>query len=309
MGVKVVWHMGGNYMRGSERLRDRLSKPGLIVAPGTYDAKTAMAVERAGFEALLLGGAAFAAAGLGLPDYGLITMTELIDACRRSAAAVDVPIILDLDDAGGTPHQVYRFVREAEAAGAAALLLEDLMSNRKHFWTGEGSTGYSVGELRPKAEMMPLVRAAVDARRDPNTVIVARTDAGVLSSIEDAIDRLGSYAEMGADMLFPSEIPFDAVSKFTQALQYPVLVGNDRRLFGDRNEASLTFNDREQLELAGVRLVFVPAVCRGALRGFNAALDDLRAGRPFFGGQPVMELTAIEMETINASAWAERASN
>jgi 2-methylisocitrate lyase-like PEP mutase family enzyme len=287
-------------MRGPARLRELLSRPGLIVTPGTYDAKTAMAVERAGFDALLLGGAAYAAASLGLPDYGLITLSELVDACRRSAAVVDVPIILDLDDAGGTPHQVYRFVREAETAGAAAFTMEDLISSRKHLWTGQGSTGYAPGELRPKREMMALVQAAADARRYPDTVIMARTDAAVLSSFDDAIDRLGSYAEVGADMLYPCEIPLGESAKFTQAFEQPVAVVA---------VGSLSSEDRQELERAGVKLVFVPLVCRGALRGFNAALADLQAGRPFFDGQPVMELTAIEMETIKASEWADRAKS
>jgi 2-methylisocitrate lyase-like PEP mutase family enzyme len=166
----------------------------MLVAPGAHDAMTARIVEAEGFEAVYLGGFATSASMLGIPDHSLITMTELLVQARNVAAAVNVPIMADIDDGGGTPLSVRRTIRLAEQAGLAGVHVEDLVPG-KHF------AGHR-DRLFSKEQAVDKVKAAVDARTDPDFVIIARSDAIGVTSLDDALDRANAYAEAGADLLF-----------------------------------------------------------------------------------------------------------
>lgn len=181
-------------MRSTTRLRHALAQDGLIVAPFVYDALQAKLVERTGFVAAYMTGFGTAAAR-GYPDVGLITQTEMAANARTIAAAVGIPIICDADTGYGNPLNVIRTVREYEAAGAAALHLEDQVFPKK--------CGFMRGkQVIPADEYLPKLRAALDARTDPDFVIIARTDALAVHGWEETLRRCRLYHETGADLVF-----------------------------------------------------------------------------------------------------------
>ena len=176
------------------RLRALLNGPEMLVAPFVYDALQAKIAERTGFDAVYMTGFGTAAAR-GLPDLGLLTMTEMVQNVRTIAHAVKIPVICDADTGYGNPVNVWRTVREYEEAGAAALHIEDqVFPKRCGFLSGK--------QVIPMEEMLPKVRAACDARRDRNFVIIARTDALAVNGWDDVVRRCRSYREAGADLVF-----------------------------------------------------------------------------------------------------------
>jgi 2,3-dimethylmalate lyase len=177
------------------RLRELLAAPGPLTAPGAYDALSARLVEQAGFDAVYMTGFGTTASLIGRPDVGLLTGAEMVDNVRRIVSAVDVPVIADADTGYGNAVNVVRTVQLYEQAGVAGLHLEDQVLPKRcgHM------TGKSVIDA---AEMVGKVRAAVAARRDPDLLVIARTDAAAVSGLDDAIDRARRYAEAGADALF-----------------------------------------------------------------------------------------------------------
>jgi 2,3-dimethylmalate lyase len=177
------------------RLRARLDGPTLLV-PGAYNPLVARIFERHGFEAIYAGGYAAAAATYGLPDIGLLTQNEMAEHVARIAAAVDAPVIADADTGYGDLANVARTVREFERAGAAAVQIEDQVFPKR--------CGHLEGkQVIPREEMVRKVRAALDARCDPETVIIARTDAIAVTGLADAVERMHAYVEAGADVIFP----------------------------------------------------------------------------------------------------------
>jgi 2,3-dimethylmalate lyase len=178
------------------RLRTLLAQPDLLVAPGAYDALSARLVAQAGFPVVYMTGFGTAASVLGEPDVGLLTMGEMVSRAAALAAVIgDLPLIADADTGYGNPINVRRTVREYERAGVAAVHIEDQIWPKK--------CGHMEGkQIIPMDEMVQKVRAAVDARQDPDFVIIARTDANAVSGLEDAIRRGRAYREAGADVIF-----------------------------------------------------------------------------------------------------------
>jgi 2-methylisocitrate lyase-like PEP mutase family enzyme len=176
-------------------LRARLNRGDILVAPGAYDALTARLLEQAGFEAVYRGGYAASAAAFALPDLGITTLTDMVDHLRRMTSAISVPVIADADTGYGEVPQVIHTVRELEAAGAAAIQFEDQVFPKR--------CGHMEGKkVIPAEEMVIKLRAALDARRDPETVIIARSDATAVTGLDDAIARSRAYADAGADVIF-----------------------------------------------------------------------------------------------------------
>ncbi len=174
--------------------RELLRQDGIITAPGAYDCITARMIDQAGFSAIYMTGAGTAAA-LGYPDYGLVTMSEMVANAGRIAAAVNVPVIADADTGYGNELNVVRTVREYEQAGVAGIHLEDQDFPKK------------CGHLENKA-IIPLedylakIRAAVSAKRDRDFLIIARTDARAVLGFEEAVRRANASLDAGADMAF-----------------------------------------------------------------------------------------------------------
>lgn len=183
-------------MRSTTRLRQLLAGPDLLVAPGAYDALSARLIAQAGFPAVYMTGFGTAASVLGQPDVGLLTMSEMVSRASALASVVgDLPLIADADTGYGNPINVRRTIREYERAGVAGLHIEDQVWPKK--------CGHMEGkQVIPMDEMAQKVRAAVDARQDPDFVIIARTDANAVYGLEDALRRGRAYREAGADVIF-----------------------------------------------------------------------------------------------------------
>lgn len=182
-------------MSTTTALRKLLETPGIIHSLGAHDAFSALLFEEAGVPLLFLGGFGVAASSLGLPDVGLLTLTEMAEAVRRITDRLQTPLIADGDTGHGDLHNVARTVRQFERAGAAGILLEDQVFPKR--------CGHFVGkQLIAVDEMRLKLRAALDARRDPEFVVIARTDARAVEGIDAAIERIGAYAHEGVDVGF-----------------------------------------------------------------------------------------------------------
>lgn len=181
-------------METTARLRELINGPEMLVAPFVYDGLQAKIAERTGFKAVYMTGFGTAAAR-GFPDLGLLTMSEMVQNVRAIAHAVKVPVICDADTGYGNPVNVWRTVREYEEAGAAALHIEDqVFPKRCGFLQGK--------QVIAMEDMLPKVRAACDARRDRNFVIIARSDALAVNGWDNVVRRCRAYREAGADLIF-----------------------------------------------------------------------------------------------------------
>ena len=181
-------------VKPTTRLRQLLAADGLIVAPFIMNALHARIAESVGFDAVYMTGAG-TSAERGFPDVGLLTMTEMTANARYIANAVDIPVICDADTGYGNALNVQRTVREYEAAGVAAIHIEDQVFPKKcGFFEGK--------QVVPMDEHIQKIRAALDARRDPDFVIIARCDAYAVTGWEDTVRRCRAYREAGADLVF-----------------------------------------------------------------------------------------------------------
>jgi 2,3-dimethylmalate lyase len=191
-------------------LRERFEAGEMVLAPGCYDALGARLVEEAGFPAAYMTGFGSAASRLGRPDVGLMTLSEMVDNARRIAQAIDIPVIADADTGYGNSLNVIRTVHEYEAAGVSAIHLEDQVMPKK--------CGHMDGkQVVPAGEMAAKVSAAVAARRSPEFLIIARTDARAVEGLDAALHRARIYRDAGADVLFieapQSEAEIEAVAR------------------------------------------------------------------------------------------------
>jgi methylisocitrate lyase len=176
-------------------LRRLLQADEVVLAPGCFNPLSACLVEQAGFKLVYVSGAAIAGNFLGYPDIGLTTMSEVLENARNIVRATSLPVICDADTGFGNAINMMRTVREFESAGLAGIQIEDQIMPKK--------CGHTEGKLLiSKAEMVQKVKAAVDARQDPDFVFVVRTDAIAVNGIEDALDRALAYQEAGADVVF-----------------------------------------------------------------------------------------------------------
>jgi len=251
------------------RLRDLLAGDELVVAPGAYDALTARLVEQAGFPAVYMTGAG-TAAGLGYPDYGLLTMSEMADNVGRLAAAVRIPVIADADTGYGNELNVVRTVREYGLRGAAALHIEDQVAPKR---CGHLDRKDVIGA----ADFVSKVRAAAENRIDPGLVLIARTDAIAMLGFDEAIERANAALEAGADMAFV-EAPqtLEQVEAIPRLVQGPCLLNVVAA--GKTPEVAL-----DRATELGYRLAIVPVLLLAAV---VAAADEALAGLRRTGRHP-----------------------
>ncbi len=176
-------------------LKDLVERREGVVVPGAYDGVSAKLVARAGFPAVYMTGYGTSASRLGLPDLGFAGLAEMVENVRQIAAGVRIPLIADADTGYGNALHVRRTVQAYEAAGVAALHIEDQVWPKR--------CGHLAGkQVIPTEEMAQKIRAAVEARQDPDLLIIARTDALAISGFDDALRRTEAYAKAGADILF-----------------------------------------------------------------------------------------------------------
>jgi 2-methylisocitrate lyase-like PEP mutase family enzyme len=175
-------------------MRELLVRKRLLLAPGAFDGLSARLVEEAGFDAVYLSGGSMARSA-GVPDLGLMTMSEVIERAQQVVAAVKIPVIADADTGYGNALNVVRTVREFERAGVAAIHIEDQVTPKR--------CGHLEGkEVIPLAEMESKLKAALEARSDADFVIIARTDARSIHGLDDAVERGRAFARLGADAVF-----------------------------------------------------------------------------------------------------------
>jgi methylisocitrate lyase len=182
-------------MRKTSLLKKYILDPEILVMPGAHDALSARIIEKVGFSALAIGGYPATAALMGKPDISFLTLPEMIDHLARVTDTVDIPVLVDGDTGHGGVLNVARTVREFERAGAAGLFIEDQVFPKR--------CGHMEGkQVVGREDMVAKIKAALDARRDPDLVITARTDALAVLGVDEAIERGNLYREAGADVIF-----------------------------------------------------------------------------------------------------------
>ncbi len=222
----------------NQKLRELLARPGIIRSFAPHDVFTARILEDAGIELLFLGGFGVSASVLGYPDVGLTTLTEMTEAVRRMTDRLSVPLIADGDTGHGDLHNVARTVRNFEDAGASGLLLEDQVAPKRcgHF---------SGKQVVPVEQMVEKLKVALDTRRDPNFVVIARTDVRALEGLDAAIERAVRFGELGADICFVEapqsrdelarialEVPFPQLANMLPGGLTPILSATELEQLG-----------------------------------------------------------------------------
>jgi len=252
----------------ARRLRELIARH-LVMMPGAFNALTAIQIEGAGFEAVYISGAGLAAAR-GLPDIGLLSMTEVASDAGTIANAVSIPALVDADTGYGPPLAVMRAVREFEQRGLAAIQLEDQENPKK--------CGHLPGKrLVSTSEMAQKIGAAVEARRDPDFVIVARTDARAVEGLDASVRRAREYARAGADAVFPEAL--ESAEEFRAFAQGLSKEGIKVPLVANMTEFGKTpYLTVREFEDLGYRIVLFPVTAlRVATKAIETMLAEVKA--------------------------------
>jgi len=253
-------------MKLSTLLRKHLATPNkVVIAPGAYDGLSARLIAEAGFEAIYMTGGGSSAARLGQPDLGLMTMTEMVTNAAMIVDCTELPVIADADTGYGNALNVVRTVREYERAGVAAIHLEDQVLPKKcGFMSGK--------QLVPVEEFVQKIKAAVDSRRDPDFIIIARTDARTVYGFEEAVRRANLCIEAGADVAFiEAPMTLEELKEIPVRVKAPCLTN----VSGPASKTpALTTRELEQL---GYKIGIYPALTVApVLYGIRRALKVLK---------------------------------
>jgi 2-methylisocitrate lyase-like PEP mutase family enzyme len=264
----------------------RLAEPRLLLAPGVYDALTALIAEQAGFEALYLSGASIAYARLGRADVGLVTASEVADTLALIAERVRVPILVDADTGFGNALNVQRTVREFERAGAAMIQLEDQTFPKR--------CGHLDGKaVIPAAEMCGKLRAALDARRNDATLILARTDALAIEGLDAVLERAERYLDCGVDALF-----IEALRTPEQMDAACARLARRVPLLANMVEGGKTpMQSAAELQARGFRIAIYPG---GAARAAAYALSGYYASLHATGSTAAWRERMLDFDALNA---------
>jgi 2-methylisocitrate lyase-like PEP mutase family enzyme len=250
-------------MAQTARMRELLRRNAMVVAPGAYDCITARLIERAGFDAIYMTGAGTAAT-LGYPDFGLVTMSEMVANAGRIATAVGLPVIADADTGYGNELNVVRTVREYEMAGAAGIHIEDQGFPKKCGHLDDK-------EIVPREEWLAKIRAAAASRRDADFLVIARTDARAVAGFDEAVARGNAALAAGADMVF-----LEAPQTLEEVAAVPRLVKGSCLLNVVRGGKTpdLDLRDAERM---GYKLAIVPGLLIKSVIGIcEQALAELK---------------------------------
>src|SRR5215813_642732 len=251
-------------MTQAARFRELLRRDGMIVAPGAYDCITARMIARAGFDCVYMTGAGTAAT-LGYPDFGLVTMSEMVDNAGRIAAAVDVPVIADADTGYGNELNVTRTVREYEARSVAGIHIEDQGFPKKCGHLDDKT-------VIPLDEYLAKVRAAAAARSNPDFLLIARTDSRAVIGFEEAVTRVNAALAAGADMAF-----LEAPQTVAEIEAVPKLVKGPC-LLNVVSGGKTPVLDLAQAQKLGFKLAILPGLLfQTAVPAFDAVLAEVKA--------------------------------
>src|SRR5579859_5752266 len=248
-------------------LRARLARPPILIAPGIYDPLTALIAERAGFEALYVSGAAIAYTGLGRPDIGLVTMSEVVDTVAMIRDRVAASLVVDADTGYGNALNVERTVRLLERAGANAIQIEDQDFPKRCGHLDDKA-------LIPAPEMVGKIKAAIDARASRETLIIARTDAVAVEGFARAVARAELYREAGADVLF-----IEALRKREELGRIGTSMGKGTPLMANMVEGGKTpLMPASDLQALGFAFVIFPgAIVRALAKAAEEFYGSLKA--------------------------------
>ncbi len=249
------------------RMRELL-KQGIVVSPGVYDGLSARMVEKMGFKAAATGGSGFSNARLSQPDIGLLTLMENVDACRHLARTLSIPLMADAETGYGNPVTVFHAVEYFEEAGVVGMNIEDQVSPKR--------CGHMQGkELISAKEMAKKVEAAIKAKKNPDFIINARTDAIAIEGIDKAIERARLYIAAGADMVFPDAVASEEqIKRFVDAVDAPVSINIG---FGIRSRPTTPLIPVKRLaELGVARVTMARMLPSAALMGMHKALELMR---------------------------------
>ena len=273
-------------------LRTRLKQKGIVLAPGVFDALSALLAERAGFEALYLSGASIAYTRHGGPDIGLVTMTEVADTLGAIRERVSLPLIVDADTGFGNALNVMRTVRLFERAGASAIQLAD-QTLPKRCGHLDGKT------LVSAAEMAGKIKAALDARASAETLIIARTDAVAVEGFGAALERAETYLAAGADILF-----IEALRTTEQMRQGLTLIAGRAPMLANMVEGGKTpLLGAAELEALGYGIVIFPG---GLVRALTRAATDYFANLNSTGSTNAFRDRMLDFDELNAVLGTER---
>ena len=276
-------------MSQAGRFRELLQRDGMVVAPGAYDCITAKLIAQAGFDAVYMTGAGTAAT-LGYPDFGLVTMSEMVANAGRIAAAVDLPVIADADTGYGNELNVIRTVREYERAGIAGIHIEDQGFPKKCGHLDDK-------QIIPREDWLAKIRAAAASRHDRDFLIIARTDARAVAGFDEAVARANAARAAGAEMAF-----VEAPQTLEEVAAVPCQVNGPCLLnvvFGGKTPAV----DLRDAEALGYRLAIVPGLLVQCVVGIcEEKLAELKAiGRH---PAPPKDVTVREMfQRVGAGEW------
>jgi len=272
------------------RLRARIEEGGILVVPGVYDGLSARIATAAGFEAIYCSGGAVARS-TGVPDLGLLTLTDVLARLREVVDSTDLPVIADADTGYGNALNVIRTVREFERLGAAAIHLEDQLAPKK-------CGHYSGQQLISAEEMVQKLRAAIDTRRE--MLIIARTDARGQAGLEEAIRRGRMYADAGADIIFieapTSREEIETIARsFTEPLLINMFEGGRTPLI-----------PAGELAAMGYRLMIVPSdLQRAAIRAMQVTAEALRRDGSSAAVRDQLAPFAARDAIVNLAGWTE----
>ena len=276
-------------MAQASGFRDLMKRDGMVVAPGAYDCITAKLIEQAGFAAVYMTGAGTAAT-LGYPDFGLVTMSEMVANAGRIAASVDLPVIADADTGYGNELNVFRTVREFERSGVTGIHIEDQEFPKK--------CGHLEGkQVIPREDYLAKIRAAIAARRDKDFAIIARTDSRAVAGFDEAIARANGSLAAGADMAF-----VEAPQTREEVAAVPRLVKGPCLLNVVRGGKTPDLDLRDA-EVMGYKLAIVPGLLIKSVVGIcDQMLAELKASHSH--PLPVNEITVPEMfRRFGADEW------
>jgi 2-methylisocitrate lyase-like PEP mutase family enzyme len=273
-------------MTGGASLRLKLAGKSIVVAPGIYDALSALLVEQAGFATAYLSGASIAYTRFGRSDVGLVTMTEVAATLGAIAERVNLPIIVDADTGFGNALNVRRTMRLFEREGAAAIQIEDQSTPKR--------CGHLAGKaLISAAEMVGKVKAALDARTNDATIVIARTDAIAVEGLDAALDRAERYVEAGADLLF-----VEAPRSREDLAAIVARFGGRTPLMANMVEGGKTpMTSAAELEAMGFSLVIFPG---GLVRAFAHMAQDYLASLRRDGTTQAYRARMLDFAQLNA---------
>jgi len=241
-------------------LRETVKNNTPLQIAGAINAYAAMMAEKIGFKALYLSGSGVASASYGLPDLGITTMNDVLEDVRRITKVTKLPLLVDIDTGWGSAYNISRTITEFEKAGAAGVHIEDQVAAKR--------CGHRPGkQIVSKQEMVDRIKSAIDGRKDPNFVIMARTDAFAREGMEKALDRAEAYIAAGADMLFPEALQtLDQFKSFTSRFTNTPILANITE-FG-----KTPYLTKEELHKVGVGIILYPL---SAFRAMNKAAENV----------------------------------